>query len=89
MKAFQVTFPGKQGSEPADAEHSFAGTQKEAHDFAKSRPKVEWTEITVNEVEVQADKEGILALLNHEPKLVSTGKSWALSVRGGLVEAPK
>lgn len=76
MKLFKVNMPEAT---------AYCGTRKEAHDFAKDQPKNQWCEITIDEVDVQCDKEGMIHALNGVTieKII---KTYGLTARGGLKE---
>jgi hypothetical protein len=67
----------------------FAPTLKDAHDKAKYFVACAcgWQDVRIEEVEVQADKEGVIAALNKEPLFKRTGRVWEFkSGRLGLEE---
>lgn len=59
-------------------------TRDDAHDAAKESV---WRhdQIFVDLIDVQVDKEGVVALMNGEP-LMKTLRSWTLTARKGLKE---
>jgi len=82
MRFYEVTY-ARAGSEPA-----FYGTQADAHDAARGHP--DRARVYIDEVEVPTDKAGLLVLLNAPviARLFPTLRTWRLSPRGGLVDAP-
>lgn len=64
--------------------YHYEGTQSAAHKYAKELPKHQWEQAKITELDVQTDKEGILALMNDDPIITDTGPSFGLTKRGGL-----
>jgi hypothetical protein len=62
---------------------TYVGTTAESKDVVKAETGVFRHNILVTEVEVQTDKEGILAILNCKP-IVKDLRSWRGTARGGL-----
>ena len=64
----------------------FKCTVADAHDYAKTTPKVSWPEIRIELVDIETDKESVCAILNHEvPNMPMPVRTWAMSPRGALV----
>ena len=65
----------------------FEGTLANAREGVKARvPKTLWPVTLVVEVEVRADKEGVLGALNKTPEFTETGRKWGVTSRGALKE---
>ena len=77
MRAYRVNLPLEN---PA-----FEGTMALAREVVKERNKDVWSETTIDEVEVQADKEGVLHALNRNP-VINVIRTWGITARGGLKE---
>lgn len=63
----------------------FDGTLKDAHDSVKVIDKHRWPDIRVELVDVPADKERLLRLLNGDA-VFDVLRTWKLTPRGGLTE---
>lgn len=64
--------------------HTYHATRDAAHDAAKESV---WRhdQIFIDLIDVRIDKEGVVALMNGEPKVTKL-RSWALTARKGLKE---
>lgn len=67
-------------------EARYVGTFGEAKDAAHEVPAALRGDIIVDEVEVQADKAGMLAALNGEPIIGEALRTWGITPRGALKE---
>lgn len=64
----------------------YAETKSVAHNIAKDFPKDEWELVRITELDVRADKAGVLAILNGAPIINGEYSAWGLTKRGGLEE---
>lgn len=63
----------------------YADTKSSAHSYAKAMPKHQWDTVRIVELELQSDKEGVIAALNRQP-IYEEVQAWGLTKRGGLEE---
>lgn len=78
MKVFRLV-----DTELPDDTLSYAGTMAGAKALAKDLPAVLRKRHTVEELEVQTDKAGVVAMLNNAP-IVKVVRTFAVSARGGV-----
>ena len=78
MKAYQIVI--------SDQLH-YTGTKPEAQKWVKDNVhKADWPEVVVHEVDVQTDKEGVIAALNSKAVITTTERAWGITPRGALKE---
>lgn len=83
MKIYRICTP------PNGSADHYEGTMAAAHKWAKDNiGKPLWTDILIEERELETDKAAIVEALNGVPRFVGApnAKVWALTVRGGLEE---
>lgn len=67
--------------------YHYEGTKSAAHKWAKDNvDKAQWPDVKIAELGMQTDKEGIVALANNSPIMLSENAAWGLTKRGGLEE---
>jgi len=73
----------------------YFSTQGDAHEDGRKEEPVWRSAVRIKEVDLKADKDAILALLQRGPSasedlLLGRGRTWTLTARGGLkeLEAP-
>jgi hypothetical protein len=64
----------------------FAGTLADAKVEARAVPQALRSQVLAEEVEVQTDKAGIIAMLNSKPLVIEVQRTWGITARGALVE---
>lgn len=74
MKLYRINLP----------EHiAYAGTKSEAHTIAKDIGKPLWGDVTIEEIELRTDKDGVIGALNGMP-VYSVMTTWGLTKLGAL-----
>lgn len=90
MKVYMIEVEGQSAVSVNGNESTlpgYAGTKGEAHDWVKNNvPKHTYTDTTISEVDVQADKAGVVGALNGDPILGKPLRTWGITPRGGLKE---
>jgi hypothetical protein len=84
MKVFRIKQEGK--TPELDAVQGWAGTLGEVKNDVEALPKTQWPELLVEELDVQADKAGVLSILIGEPIITATLRTWGITARGALKE---
>lgn len=80
MKVFRQTI------DQPDTKPQYSGTLSEAKRRAKTVDKALRKHTTVEELDIQSDKAGIVAMLNGEAIIKDTLREWGLTARGALEE---
>ena len=78
MKVFRQTI------DQPDNRPQYLGTLSEAKRLAKTVDKALRKHTTVEEIDVQTDKAGVVAMLNGEAIVKATLREWGLTARGAL-----
>ena len=79
MNIYRTVDTGPNGSADAHA------TLGDAHANAKKFNTTSWHLIRIELLDVQTDKLGVVALMNHDP-ITKLLRTWCLTARGGLKE---
>ncbi|MBT2325520.1 hypothetical protein J7E62_24610 [Variovorax paradoxus] len=69
----------------------YFGTQGDAHEDGRKEEEVWRSSVRIKEVDLKADKDGVLRLLQEGPAgaddlLGGRGRTWTVTARGGLKE---